>query len=178
MAADNKNRSAVEGTDPDGVADFADFTELDGVGGKTAEALRSAGFTTMNQLAKASVNELVARLEEVGSSVPASRIISQRWLFQAWEHGHETLDQSVETTSETTTEQPDISNSDELPEADDQPWVEHATFIVCFDRRGNEASQQWQTRVWDTTAMAEEVVTGTDPSEWLELITGRADVPF
>jgi len=62
-----------------------DFSVLDGVGSKTAKALLAAGVTTMEQLAAGRVADLVDRLEKVGASVPASRIISERWLFQAWE---------------------------------------------------------------------------------------------
>ena len=85
---------------------------------------------------------------------------------------------SVPSAAQTLEPAAQPSSGDEVKtENDSADWVEHATFIVCFDRRGDDSDRQWQTRVWDTKAMAEEVVIGTDPERWVDLIVDRADLP-
>lgn len=177
-----------------GAATQADFTQLAGVGPKTAEALVAAGFTTMKELATSSTAALVRELEAVGINVAESKIVSQRWLFQAWERWQDdTAAQSPASgasrsgaTSESDSpggigavdddEQADEFD-DDLDDESDGEWEEYASFIVCFDRRSSTDGEQWQTRVWDTKAMAEREIAGTDPGPWIDFIVGQANLP-
>ena len=179
-----------------------DLTSLNGVGPRTAEALRSAGITTMADLARTGAEELAGRLAEVGAPTPASKIIANRWhvdAWSAWRAGPQ-FDEALLAPSEPAEAggaasdaagPPDRPADRPLPggpsapgdEGDDgtedvstrPDWEEYASFIVCFDRRSG-ADEEWQTRVWDTRSMVEVVSPGTAPGVWIGFILDRMDL--
>lgn len=154
----------------DGDRTVADFTALDGVSKKAAKALVRVGVTSMSQLARANVYDLAERLDEIGAPVPVGRIISQRWLFQAWDQAK---------ASEPGRLDEDLSSAaDVVDEPVDEPeWVEQASFIVSFDRRTGHEGPVWQTRIWDNQVLDEHVVGGFDPDDWAEVIVERVEPP-
>ncbi len=146
------------------------------------------------------VDDVVGRLADADSPVPSSRIVSQRWLFQAWnyiddgEAGVDWLKEKAGWSDQPRASSPpggaaetagaapgidlqqDASSVTPNPTEDDQSaeWVEHATYIVIFDHRYSTDGEQWQTRVWDGDAMVEEVFANTDPNLWSTAIMVRA----
>ncbi len=169
-------------TEPEDAAFGADFTLLAGVGPKTAKALRAAGITTMMDLAASSTGKLVQRLEAAGVPVAESKIISQRWLFQAWEQVRgDDIGDSPDPGS-AVAQRGDIEHVEEGVENDDDDgadepsgdWEEHASFIVSFDRRLGPEEDRWQTRVWDTKSMVERATPGTDSGPWVDFILKQA----
>ncbi len=151
--------------------DVADFTRLDGIGHKTAEALVEAGITTMSGLATSNVYELAERLAGQGSPVPTGRIISQRWLFQALEIETAGTDAADETqTAGHGADDGESAEDEGGNRSRDLEWVEQASFIVSFDRRDGTDGTEWQTRIWDTKGMVEHVVDGVDAKDWAAII--------
>lgn len=154
----------------DGDRTVADFTTLDGVGTKTAKALVRAGVTSMSQLARANVYDLAERLEQIGAPVPAGRIISQRWLFQAWDLATASKPGRLDEGLSSAADAVDVT-------VDEPDWVEQASFIVSFDRRTGREGPVWQTRIWDNQVLDEHVVGGVDPDDWAEVIVERVEPP-
>lgn len=156
-------------TTTSGSAASVDFTELRGVGAKTAAALREAGVDSMLALAAMSVDDVVHALDEVGVQVSAAKIISKRWLQQAWVMSQKQAGPPVEKADDPEEEQ-------ELPQVNEgNDWHEHAGFFVYFDRSSDGA--RWRTRVWDTGVMIEQQIPSTAPDRWVNFILSRANLP-
>ena len=182
-----------ESSEPD------DLTRLDGVGPKTAAALTAGGITTMEQLARSRIDDLVALLDRAGVSKSAERIMAERWLQQAWRAAGrpssgatatptsgvvmatpevaatvDPVDASAADAPRGTAEEPIVRNG---PPSAPTGWREHASFIVSFDHRAEADDERWQTRVWDAEAMVELTVPGAAPGTWIDFILERAALP-
>ena len=101
-----------------------------------------------------------------------SKIMSQRWLQQAWEADRP---ETGPPSDHVEPNRVDIADDGE-PEREDG-WVEHAGFIIAFDRRVEDDGERWQTRVWDSKRLVEVVAPGTAPETWIGFVLRHANLP-
>ncbi len=162
-----------EGPTPDEDEDdqTIDFTAITGVGSKTSSALNDAGISSMERLAAMTVGQVVSALEGVGVQISAGKIVSQLWLQQAWmlsELSDEPEDRGAEGDELDTGLDP-ASDSGETSDAED--WSEQFGLFVYIDRSVD--GLRWRTRIWDTTALVEENLSGIAPGLVVDLIIDR-----
>lgn len=148
----------------------ADFTEIDGVGPKTAEALNRAGIDSMATLASMTVDEVVQALAAVGVPASANKIVANQWLQQAWHRSRPISSNEPEEAVEEAVH----SNGEDRSLNE---WVEYAGYFIYFDRTERDGEEQWRTRVWDTRAMEEQDMPGTAPGPWVSYILARTNLP-
>ncbi len=125
-------------TDPAASAPTVDFTRVNGVGPKSAEALTKAGVTTMRELASMTVEEVVEALRDNGVDWPAGRIVTQGWLQQAWRLSREQASAPGRSAEGDPGSVLDEENGFDAAAANGNAnangWSEHTGFFVYFDR--------------------------------------------
>ncbi len=141
---------------------------IDGLGAKTAKALRKLGIGSsaelVQYLTQHTAKELSQRLAEQGVQIGAKKIENEDWLGQARRQAAQVDTEPAKLKPEAR----EAAEGERPPGSPGEPRSE-VRFGVTFRREEN----QWQVTTYDERLNGPEMVWGTESAEWANWILRR-----